>query len=100
MHIQRLPHSGRHSARIWLPQVAPRVDAGGAHRWITFGMPGHTTDIDGVTISNNTKYHVELFARSFPPGLQVQVSVGTSKRLFLERAHLFTKQKRCTELSY
>lgn len=115
----RLPHSGRHSARIWLPAIAsvPVVDAAAAAaasltrrnngggsggvghngnsagsrsrssrgsggdssvsaRLITFGMPGHTTNIDGVPIANSTQYAVELFARSCPPGLQVQVSVG------------------------
>merc|ERR1711871_423076 len=61
-----LPHSGRHSGRIWLPSATP----------VTFGMPGYTTNIDGLRVSNGTAYRVELYGRSFPPGMTVAVTLG------------------------
>ena len=39
-----LPHSGRHSGRLWLPSTEP----------IAFGIPGHTTNLDGLKILNGT----------------------------------------------
>ena len=62
-----LPHSGRHSGRVWVPSAAP----------VPFGVPGLTTNLQGVPILNDTSYSVELWARSFPPGMSIEVSAGT-----------------------
>ena len=72
LHVDsRNPAKGRHSGRIWLPSAIP----------VVVGIPGHTTNLDGVHVHNNTKYRVELFARSLPPGMGVQVSVGGWKQV-------------------
>eukprot|EP01047_Picozoa_sp_COSAG01_P036130 COSAG01_NODE_2809_length_7041_cov_4.383751_3_plen_260_part_00 len=62
-----LPHSGRKSGRVWVPSRTPLV----------FGMPGHTTNINGVPLTNHTEYRVSLWARSFPPGMTLAVSAGS-----------------------
>eukprot|EP01052_Picozoa_sp_SAG31_P023229 SAG31_NODE_1902_length_6956_cov_5.312236_2_plen_490_part_00 len=62
-----MPHSGRHSGRVWLPSAEP----------VAFGIPGHTTNMDGIKILNGTEYAVELWARSFPSGMTVEVTVGS-----------------------
>ena len=62
-----LPHAGRHSGRVWLP----------TEHAVTFGIPGHTTNLDGIPVGNGTELVVELYARSFPPGARIQISVGT-----------------------
>ena len=67
----RLPHSGRHSGRVWLPSAVP----------VTMGIPGHTTNLDGAHIANGTEYEVELWARSFPPGMSVAITVGSWQTL-------------------
>jgi hypothetical protein len=61
-----LPHSGRHSGRVWLPSATA----------VTMGMPGHTTNLNGAHVENNTAYEVELYARSFPPGMSIAVTLG------------------------
>jgi hypothetical protein len=61
-----MPHRGRHSGRIWLPSAEP----------IAVGVPGHTTNMDGIKLSNGTGYRVELWARSFPSGMSVEVTAG------------------------
>ena len=62
-----LPHTGRHAGRVWLPSAEP----------ITFGLPGHTTNLDGVTIQNDTEYSVQLWARSYPAGMTAEITVGS-----------------------
>ena len=62
----QMPHAGRHSGRIWLPSAKP----------ITFGVPGYTTNLDGISVVNNTAYQTELYARSFPPGLTIKITLG------------------------
>ena len=44
----RLPHSGRHSGRIWVPSAVP----------VTFGAPGRNTNLKGLQVSNGTAYAV------------------------------------------
>ena len=72
LHVDsRKPLSGRHSGRVWLPSRHP----------VVVGIPGHTTNLDGVHVGNGTSYRVELFARSLPPGMALQVSVGGWKEV-------------------
>jgi len=70
LHVDsRLPRSGRHSGRVWVPSATP----------ITLGIPGHTTNLNGVSVANGTKYAVELWARSMPAGMTAQVTIGNWK---------------------
>lgn len=54
------------AGRIWLPSAEP----------IAFGVPGHTTNLNGIKVLNDTEYAVELWARSFPSGMSLEVTVG------------------------
>lgn len=62
-----LPHSGRKSGRVWLPSATPLV----------FGMPGYTTNLNGVNVANSTGYKISLWARSFPSRMTLLVSAGS-----------------------
>eukprot|EP01043_Picozoa_sp_COSAG02_P009338 COSAG02_NODE_315_length_24910_cov_17.139978_10_plen_411_part_00 len=66
-----LPHSGRKSGRVWLPSATPLV----------FGMPGYTTNLNGVNVANSTSYKISLWARSFPSRMTIVVSAGSRQTI-------------------
>eukprot|EP01051_Picozoa_sp_SAG22_P011596 SAG22_NODE_1131_length_5456_cov_2.950719_2_plen_168_part_00 len=61
-----MPHSGRKAGRVWLPSSTP----------LFIGLPGHTTNLNGLNLLNHTRYTVSLWARSFPAGLTMAVAAG------------------------
>jgi hypothetical protein len=69
--MQMLPHSGRKSGRVWVPSATPLV----------FGMPGYTTNLNGVNLANSTGYNISLWARSFPAGMTLAVSAGSRRNV-------------------
>ena len=62
-----MPRRGRHAGRLWVPSASP----------IAIGVPGATTNLGGIKIMNESEYRVEVWARSFPAGMAVEITVGS-----------------------
>eukprot|EP01052_Picozoa_sp_SAG31_P020758 SAG31_NODE_1575_length_7841_cov_3.083958_3_plen_721_part_00 len=65
------PHHGRYSLRINVPSSAPLTIP-----WAQDCSPHCNADSDGFRMLANTTYTIQLWARSEPPGMHVQVVAG------------------------